>query len=109
MWLSLLLLLVLVQTETGVTAFTFGGGEATAGTGALCDLLLFGPFRLFAVEQLELLKHRLLLSAADRMIRRRRCCGLAIWRRMQIVVCEIRGLLQHGLLLRSAATEVVGD
>lgn len=67
------LLLVFIQTETGVTAFTFRGGEATAGTCALCDLLLLRPFRLFAVEQLELLEHRLLLHAADRMIRGLRC------------------------------------
>lgn len=103
LWLWLcLLLLVLIQAEARVTALALGRGEAAAGTGPLGDLLLFGALlcRFFAIKQLELLQHRLLLTAADRRLCRRGLVVVlvataAIRRRVQVVVREIRGLLQH--------------
>lgn len=95
---SLGLLLVLVQTEARITAFTLGRGEATTGTGPLRNLLLLGSLLggLFAIKQFELFQHRLLLATANR---RCLCRGLllivAIWWRVQVVVREIGGLLQH--------------
>lgn len=98
--------LVLIQAEARVTALALGRREATARAGPLGNLLLLRLLlrgRLFAIKQLKLLQHRLLLATADRTTLGRRLL-LAIWWRVQVVVREIGGLLQHR---RTSAT--VGD
>lgn len=89
--------LVLVQAEARVAALALGRREATARAGPLGNLLLLRLLlrgRLFAIKQLKLLQHRLLLATADRTTLGRRLL-LAIWWRVQVVVREIGGLLQH--------------
>lgn len=89
----MLLVLMLVQAEAGIAALTLGRGEPAARTGPFGDLLLFGALlcRLFAIEELKLLQHGLLLPTARAA---NVCLWLAIRWRVQVVVGEIRGLLQ---------------